>query len=1266
MGRLEDIVNADSLEALERLRAESGVDEVKSTPIQRAVSAARDRARQERASSGSGKDDRDYVRDPIGQFARDGHRDSQGGKDDDEPSTSSSYTVKPGDTLSEIAERELGDADRWREIRDASGLGKDFDPTKLQIGTKLELPPKDGDGKDSGGPAGEGGRRRTADAGIDRDGDGDSDPARGKDGFTRVGSLEDVDRQIAGWTDNIKPEQRAEQRRRLLARARELGASDRTLERIRNLAAPDTKGDDVSTMQTKGPDTGVPADLEHKTGNKAEGVQVLETDDETGIVVALVSVTGVVDNVKDQIEPGAYTKTMATREPIGVWSHDDKTWVARTEEAVELHPGDPFLRELKTMDGKPWDPRAGAVKVTARFNLETPHGAAAYSDVKFFKGKTGWSIGYRATKAFRNPKTGVRHIKELDWFEYSPVMVGAASQPMTLSVKSLAGAYAVDADDDTGLADEAMLEELTLDELDRLDSLKASLGLEVKARVRTAEGAQRYGQPIGSVIVPDAISGSLGAKEITRGMSVEFQGMGPGGPSDPKPVKGTVEKVARDGNITTLTVNGEDHKLVGNSPVAVTGGRGGGKAAQITDRELVTMLQEAEDDDERKLIKAAAALPADKRRAFLTSGGKNDGSADTLAKATDKPDDQPAGLAGRMQAHEDAVDKENADARSASKAELAKMSDDELFDELTKVGRIDGSKATTDDRIRLAELSNERHRRAESGQGRFGKLKGKTREMPVPLRGPDAPPAKKPDAPAAAKPGGGGKHHDEPGGGGWDKFSLADVPEGDSVTVAGKRYVKDGDGFKPEAGGDKRSVSDLLSAANSAAGTPSQGTGGSGFVRQNDGSVNPSEGRGRDGMKGAGTGLNEHSDPMAMQGNTQLESFIAMTERMVEGRREAGDEPWGDDHEVMKMLHAAQDELAARKKLGVYSGDMGSAGTATTTPRKRTAPGEGEAGDLTPSQLQQARTGGPKPDDAPPARAGAPKEKDGQPANEKGENVSDFVNAVLSDVRDEEYRQMESELQHLLDEYEKDPTSSARRSALVSMLKSINEDGIDAENVDDALELLQMAAYGGTGKKADDLDDLEGKGSRASLDRSPRANWVENAGELPGYIREVARAIEREQGLPLSRAIAIAIGRIKKWARGGGGVNADTVAKAAAAVAAWEALKAKNAAKYDSELLEHIETKALERIDLIEQLEADGLYAVELKMLVDDNADLGRDLDDLGEVLEAKSAGIDDELIDMLARGAEVKGFSTSPVEPAAEDDEVDFSSLLARRAELG
>jgi hypothetical protein len=83
-----------------------------------------------------------------------------------------------------------------------------------------------------------------------------------------------------------------------------------------------------------------------------------------------------------------------------------------------------------------------------------------------------------------------------------------------------------------------------------------------------------------------------------------------------------------------------------------------------------------------------------------------------------------------------------------------------------------------------------------------------------------------------------------------------------------------------------------------------------------------------------------------------------------------------------------------------------------------------------------------------------------------------------------------------------------------------------------------------------------------SLDESPDENWVQKYGGLPDYVCRIARAIKRS-GKTTSQAIAIAISRCKKWASGVG-VDAGTQAKAAKAVAQWEALKTK--AKSDNKV----------------------------------------------------------------------------------------------------
>lgn len=84
-----------------------------------------------------------------------------------------------------------------------------------------------------------------------------------------------------------------------------------------------------------------------------------------------------------------------------------------------------------------------------------------------------------------------------------------------------------------------------------------------------------------------------------------------------------------------------------------------------------------------------------------------------------------------------------------------------------------------------------------------------------------------------------------------------------------------------------------------------------------------------------------------------------------------------------------------------------------------------------------------------------------------------------------------------------------------------------------------------------------------TLERAPgkKDNWVEQTGGLPPYIDKIARHLHYERGMPIGRAIATAVSRCRLWAAGGDGVKADTQAKAAKALAQWEAKKAKARAK---------------------------------------------------------------------------------------------------------
>jgi peptidoglycan hydrolase-like protein with peptidoglycan-binding domain/ribosomal protein L37AE/L43A len=188
--------------------------------------------------------------------------------------------------------------------------------------------------------------------------------------------------------------------------------------------------------------------LERKTLAAGE---VKSLDPDQGIVEAIVSVTGIKDRVNDIIKPGAYAKTLAERVPKGVHSHDWDTPVSKTLEAVELMPGDSRLPKA-TPAGAPWPSAAGGLLVKMQFNLETQRGREAFSDVKFYGKDAAWSIGYNVPSgsATFERKSGTRNIHELELFEYSPVLHGAAPEAGTLSVKSAQQAAAQQSLDDEG------------------------------------------------------------------------------------------------------------------------------------------------------------------------------------------------------------------------------------------------------------------------------------------------------------------------------------------------------------------------------------------------------------------------------------------------------------------------------------------------------------------------------------------------------------------------------------------------------------------------------------------------------------------------------------------------------------------------------------------------------------------------------------------------------------------------------------------------
>ena len=89
------------------------------------------------------------------------------------------------------------------------------------------------------------------------------------------------------------------------------------------------------------------------------------------------------------------------------------------------------------------------------------------------------------------------------------------------------------------------------------------------------------------------------------------------------------------------------------------------------------------------------------------------------------------------------------------------------------------------------------------------------------------------------------------------------------------------------------------------------------------------------------------------------------------------------------------------------------------------------------------------------------------------------------------------------------------------------------------------------------------------LDRSPRSNWVQEAGGLPRYIERIAIHLVNERGFTVGHAVATAVNAAKHWCATGDvkqwpgfqNINPGSRAEACAAVAEWEAKKAAARAK---------------------------------------------------------------------------------------------------------
>lgn len=149
-------------------------------------------------------------------------------------------------------------------------------------------------------------------------------------------------------------------------------------------------------------------ELEHKSFE-------VKSLNEEGQISAVVSTFGQIDRDGEIMDAGAFANSDGKSIPM-VWAHD---W------------NDPVGRGVVTANKK-------EATFTGQFFLDTQRGQEAYKTVKAMGELQQYSIGFKVVDQAFSMLDGkqVRTFKDIELFEASPVLVGAAYGTRTIGIKS--------------------------------------------------------------------------------------------------------------------------------------------------------------------------------------------------------------------------------------------------------------------------------------------------------------------------------------------------------------------------------------------------------------------------------------------------------------------------------------------------------------------------------------------------------------------------------------------------------------------------------------------------------------------------------------------------------------------------------------------------------------------------------------------------------------------------------------------------------------
>ena len=178
--------------------------------------------------------------------------------------------------------------------------------------------------------------------------------------------------------------------------------------------------------------------MEHKQFDAV----VTDIDEDQGIVETIFAVMGNIDEGKDRIWPGSFTKTWAERAPqIRVMDQHNISSIMNVL-GKPLGFKELGRDELPASLLEKFPEATGGAWAQVQFLMDTPEGKGAFSRIKA-KAINEWSFGYdsldfdyETVKAAGGEDMTVRNLRTIKLYELSPVVWGMNPATMTTDVKA--------------------------------------------------------------------------------------------------------------------------------------------------------------------------------------------------------------------------------------------------------------------------------------------------------------------------------------------------------------------------------------------------------------------------------------------------------------------------------------------------------------------------------------------------------------------------------------------------------------------------------------------------------------------------------------------------------------------------------------------------------------------------------------------------------------------------------------------------------------